>query len=234
MNLKEGIVVKAINYQDNAKIIYLITNEGKQSLIVKGATNFKSHTFSYAQELTKLAYDSKKMFLSSGKILSSYITIKNNQEKLISALQIIEIANELIDHINDYRIFYYFLDDILTFLNEGYNHELLELIFRVKTLFLLGVSPVFNKCVECENKDNLVGFSFYDGGMKCQNHFKVNDYLYPNAIIQPLRTLYLTKLEVIKPLINDIKIDYSEADLFLSRYYEHYLGFKSRVKQVMM
>lgn len=234
MNLKEGIVVKAINYQDNTKIIYLITEEGKQSLIVKGATNYKSHTFSYAQELTKIAYDTKKMFLSSGKVISSYVTIKSDQAKLLSALQIIEISYELIDHINDYHVFYHFIDDILNLLNEGYHHEIVELIFRVKTLFLLGVAPIFNKCVECEAKENLVGFSFYDGGMKCQKHFQVNDYLYPSNVIQPLRLLYLSKLEVLQSQINQLEINYKEIDLFLNRYYEHYLGFVSRVKKILI
>lgn len=233
MDLKEGIVVKTISYQDNAKIIYLITNEGKQSLIVKGATNLKSHTFSYAQELTKLAYDQKKMYLSTGKIISSYVNIKKDYNKVLSSLKIIEIAYELIDHINDFQTFYIFLDEVLSLINSDYNYEILELIFKVKTLFLLGVAPVFNKCIECETKDNLIGFSFYDGGMKCHDHIVITDLMYPDSIILPLKILYLTKLDDLIPLLNTFEVNYLEIDLFLSRYYENYLGFKSRVKSII-
>ena len=234
MDLKEGIVVKTISYQDNAKIIYLITTEGKQSLIVKGATNLKSHTFSYAQELTKLAYNQNKMYLSAGKIISSYVNIKKDYPTLISSLKIIEIAYELIDHINDYQTFYKFLDEILALMNDNYNNEILELIFKVKTLYLLGVSPIFSKCVECETRDNLVGFSFYDGGMKCQDHVLITDFIYPDKIVFPLRALYQTKLDELIPLINHFEIDYQETDLFLNRYFEFYLGFKSRVKPIII
>jgi DNA repair protein RecO (recombination protein O) len=232
MNLTEGIVVKTINYQDNAKIVYLITANGKKSIIVKGATNLKSHTFSYAQELTKLGYDIKDKYLSAGKIINSYSNIKSSYDKIHSALLIIEIAYDLIDHINDFDTFYTFLDNVLSLIDGQDYYQILELIFRVKTLYLLGVSPIFTRCIECESKENLVGFSFYNGGMKCTNCVTHDDLIYKDEVILSLKQLYLIKLEDLEKNLDKIVINYDELNLFLNRYYEHYLGFVSRVSRI--
>lgn len=233
MELKEGLVIKTINYQDNAKIIYLITDEGKKSIIVKGATNMKSHTFSYAQELTHLAFDTKDKYLSTGKIINSFINIKNDFKKLESCLLILEITYDLIDHINNYNIFYYFLLEILNLMNNTNNHELLELIFRVKILYLLGVAPVFTECVDCKTKENLLGFSFYDGGMKCKDHLFAGDNVVDHNTINLLKYLYISKLNKLSLSLDEVDFSYNEANLFLNSYYDYYLGFKSRVERVL-
>ncbi|MFA5543760.1 MAG: DNA repair protein RecO [Bacilli bacterium] len=229
MELTEGIVVKSSDYRDNDKIIYLITNNGKMSLILKSAKKVHSKTFNYSHELSKLLFGSSKNYLTTGNVLTNYAYIKTNINVLKSALIITEISYELIDHINDYKVFYSFLSDVLNMINNGINNELLEIVFRVKILYLLGVAPVFNKCVDCEAKNDLVGFSFYDGGMKCILHNNNIDYLYNNDVISQLKGLYLQKIDKIN--VNQ-HIDYQSLDSFLNRYYDTFLGFKSKVKVV--
>ena len=60
MELEKGIVLKTIDYQENSKIIYLLTNRGIVSAIVRGAKNLKSHTYAYAQPLVKIEFELKK------------------------------------------------------------------------------------------------------------------------------------------------------------------------------
>lgn len=232
MDLKEGLVIKAIHYQDNAKIVYLITKEGKVSIIVKGATSMKSPAFQYAQELTLLGYDTKGKYLSTGKVLSSYAQIKQDVNKLESSMMILEITHDLIDHINDAPLFYGFLLDVLKNINEGKNPSLMELIFRVKILYLLGVAPVFYECVECGTRENLVAFSLYDGGMKCRLHHNQTVDSTSGQTLAFLREIYRTKFQNLTEMLDSFAYSYDEVDLFLSRYYEHYLGFKSRVHRV--
>ena len=45
MELEQGIVLKTIDYQENSKIIYLLTSKGIVSAVVRGAKNLKSHTY---------------------------------------------------------------------------------------------------------------------------------------------------------------------------------------------
>ena len=156
-----------------------------------------SKTFNYSHELSKISFGSSKNYLTTGNIISSYVNIKNNIKSLRSALIISEISYNLIDHINDHLTFYKFLYEILDLLNTGINNEMLEIIFRVKVLYLLGVAPVFNKCVDCNTKEDLVGFSFYDGGMKCALHNTNIYYLYNDDLLSQLSSLYLQKINKI-------------------------------------
>ncbi|HHU56503.1 MAG TPA: DNA repair protein RecO [Acholeplasmataceae bacterium] len=232
MKLKEGIIVKAIKYQDNSKIITLITENGKESIILKGATNLKGHTFRYSHELTKIGYEIQKNYLSAGKVLNQYPSIHNNIDKLQSSLKIIEIADVLTEHINDFKTFYIFLDDIIKLIDQEESYLIFEIIFRIKTLYLLGVAPIFTRCVECGTKNDLVNFSLYSGGMKCKKCHQ-NDFLFSKKTINYLKLLYLTKLDDFVKRKDEFQdFDYDEANKFLNMYYDYYLGYKSKVENV--
>lgn len=231
--IKEGIVTRVIDYRDNTKILTVISDTGSQGLIVRGATNLKSHTFSYTQELVKINFEGNKKYLSGGKLLNSYRNIKADFNILSSALQILEIINMFIEHINDFATFYVFVDQIFTLLNEGIDSKKLEIIFKIKTLYLLGLSPNFTKCVVCDTEEGLVGFSIFSGGMKCRDHITNEDYIYNHDIIKQLRLMYLAKLENLVENIDKVECDYDGCDSFISKYYDHFLGFKSRAKRII-
>ncbi|MDY0063523.1 MAG: DNA repair protein RecO [Bacilli bacterium] len=234
MNLQEGIIIKTIPYQDASKIITLITKEGKKSLIAKGAAKLKSHHFSHSQELSKISFEEKNKYLAQTKLMNFYSEIRENGSKLKSAMIILELTNQIADHVTDFSLFYQFLDEILSLINSPPPEEkLYELIFRLKTLYLLGISPVFNQCVECGSKVNLVGFSFYNGGMKCDQHFSQEDYLYELSTVKSIQFLYKMKLFELQKIAKEIVFDYQKLDSFLSHYYEYFLGFRSKGSKIL-
>lgn len=237
MELQQGIIIKTIDYQENSKIVYILTNQGIKSAIVRGAKNLKSHTYSYAQPLVKIEFEIKKdRYIGANNIINNYNNIKLNYDKLSICLKIIEICYVLGEHITDSNIFYNFVNDILNCIEiENNNIDSYELIFKIKTLYLLGVAPVFSKCVCCGKKDHLKGFSFNNGGMKCSNCIELDDFIYPNDTILEIKTIYLTKLDKLNLLIkdNNLKYDYHKINRFLELYYEQYLGFVSKVNKVL-
>lgn len=237
MELQQGIIIKTIDYQENSKIVYILTNQGIKSAIVRGAKNLKSHTYSYAQPLVKIEFEIKKdRYIGANNIINNYNNIKLNYDKLSICLKIIEICYVLGEHITDSNIFYNFVNDILNYIEiENNNIDSYELIFKIKTLYLLGVAPVFSKCVCCGKKDHLKGFSFNNGGMKCSNCIELDDFIYPNDTILEIKTIYLTKLDKLNLLIedNNLKYDYHKINRFLELYYEQYLGFVSKVNKVL-
>lgn len=239
MELEQGIIIKTIDYQENSKIVYLLTNDGIKSAIVRGAKNLKSHTYSYAQPLVKIEFEIKKdRYIGANNIINNYNNIKLNFDKLTIALKIIEICYVLGEHITDSNIFYTFVNDILNYIeieNNSNYYNIYELIFKIKILYLLGVAPVFSKCVCCGKKENLKGFSFNNGGMKCSNCIELDDFIYPNDTILEIKTIYLTKLDKLILLIkdNNLKYDYHKINRFLELYYEQYLGFVSKVNKVL-
>lgn len=237
VELEQGIVLKTIDYQENSKIIYILTNEGIKSAIVRGAKNIKSHTYSYAQPLVKIEFEIKKeKYIGANKILNNYNNIKFDFDKVSCCLKIIEICYTLGEHITDSKLFYQFTSDILDLIEKtNKKYEVYELIFKIKTLYLLGVAPVFSKCVSCGNKENLVGFAFNFGGMKCSNCMQIDEFIYPSDTIKEIKNIYLIKLEKLVLLIqnDELKYNYDKISRFLDLYYEQYLGFVSKVKKVL-
>lgn len=237
MELEQGIVLKTIDYQENSKIIYLLTKKGVKSAIVRGAKSLKSHTYSYAQPLVKIDFEIKKdRYIGANKIINNYNNIKLNYNKLVHSLKIIEICYSLGEHITDSELFYNFTNEILDLIDSNDNNfEIYELIFKIKILYLLGVAPVFSKCVTCGNTNDLKGFAFNNGGMKCSNCLKLEDFIYPNDTILEIKDIYLIKLDKLNLLINNnqLKYNYNKIHRFLELYYEQYLGFVSKVNKVL-
>ncbi len=234
MELREGIVLKSIDYQEYSKIIYILTKTGIISVIAKNANNYKSHNYAYSQVMTHIAFGSSKdKYLSSGKVLNAYTNLHSNYNQMICALKILEMSYVLGSHINDYEVFYDFLVDTLSLLDTKTNPQFWELIFKIKTLYLLGIAPIFTYCVSCKKTTNIKGFAFNNGGMKCVDCAENDDFFYPTDIIAYVKRIYITKLNNLLEL-NDAEIatithNYNRIDRFLELYYEQYMGFKSKV-----
>ena len=233
MELQEGIIVKTINYKESSKIIYIITSGGLDSIEVKGANKLNGHSHIYANLLSKIAYNSSKHFFKSGKVLNNYVNIKTNISKLNSALQILELAYSLIEHITDFTIFYNFLDEILDLIDTKDNYEYYESIFFIKTLYLLGIAPSLNACVKCGKRENLLGFVFNMGGMICTDCYDQSYVLYESGTntINNIRYLYYTKLDVLKE--NEKEMNFSDIRRFYQRYYFEYLGYESKSYKIL-
>ena len=238
MELREGIVVKSQKYQENSKIITLVNSDGLASFLVRAAGKLRSRNFGYSQVLTKIGYDFHQRrnsfdILTTGKVIDSYKGIKSDINKLNDALLILEITNQLSMHLSDFNTFYQFLDEILFLLDQNY-HPYYLLIFRVKLLYLLGIGPVFSKCVLCGERDNLIGFDFLKGGMKCATCASNAGIYHNQEVSQLLRLLYLTKLEDLSfELLKKLPDLTTETSAFLDRYYEHFLGFRSRASRII-
>ncbi|MCV3733905.1 DNA repair protein RecO [Mycoplasma enhydrae] len=56
--------------------------------------------------------------------------------------------------------------------------------FLLKIAEINGLRPIFHKCVECNNVDNIIDFEFYKGGFLCSKHSQYSKN------IELLRSLY--------------------------------------------
>lgn len=240
MKLNEGIIIKSLKIQETSKIITIISEEGLNNFFVKGGGNFRSRNFSYSNELTKIGYDfSKKTndslkILTFGMIIDNYSSIKQSFSKLNDCFLILELITHLGNHINDFKTLYKFIDDILKLINEREYSSYYLLIFRLKLLYLLGIGPVFSKCVSCGKNTDLVGFVFEYGGMYCKSCTNDTHQYLSKELTENVKFLYLTKLENFSiDLINSLNFDTGLISKALDKYYEHFLGFKSKARIVI-
>ena len=88
MELREGIILKTIKYQENSKIAYIITKDGLVTALIRASLEYKSKNFAYSQELTKIEFDISKSkrnsfdILTSGRLVESYLNIKKDYNTL--------------------------------------------------------------------------------------------------------------------------------------------------------
>lgn len=239
MSLITGIIVKSIKYKDSSKIIYVITNDGLMSLLVRGANNIKAKNFGYSQILTKISFDyvdgkeTKFNILKQAVIKDNFTLLKSDYQKMQISFLILEYAYEFINHIDDKKLFYEFLE--YTLKNLTSNNELIySIIFRLKLLYLLGIGPVFSKCIDCMKDENLIGFSLNKSGMICKSCFKNDEQLFVGNSLLVIRILFLTKPhDINNTLLESLDINFEKINLFLNLYYDRYLGFKSKVEKVI-
>jgi len=234
MELIEGIIIKTQKYKEDSKIIHVITKNGLVCALGRGCLKIKSKNFYILQEITKIAIDlhvksNSFNIIKSTKLLDNYSTIKLDSKKLETVLEILEITNVFSEHITDYITFYIFLNDILDKIKNSINTNLYKLIFKIKMLYLLGIAPEFSSCINCGKKNNLIGFDFESGGMKCEECFDIKKMLKYDIFVN-FKTLYLTKLYDIKDEINIDNFD--ECDNFVDSYYEKYLGYNIKTSNI--
>ena len=229
---KEGIILNTIDYKENHKIIYLLTKEGKESLLINGAKNIKKGQSNETQVLTKVSYIKKGNNLAKATLLESidyYNEIKIDIKRMAVASYLIEVVYRFIHNDTNFIMLYNLLDKFLEELKIANNLKLLLLEFRIKLLYFLGIEPNFKTCVHCGSKNNLVGLALRFGSMECIEHeSKDNIGIYATNIIQ---LLYKDKTLKINLDDNNV-VDYL-SDL-IDKYYSYHLNDKIKSEKMLV
>lgn len=239
MIINEGIVIKSNKYLENSKIINVLSSEGLKSFLVKSGMKLTNKATSYTQDISLIEFDFSKGkgfdILTTGKVLNSYVNIKSDFSRLEYVYLVFELIMEFNSHVNDNKLLYDFTVFTLDKINTSNYYKYYYLIFALKLLFLLGVGPEFSKCVRCGNKKPYVGFDFNSSGMICEDCANNSELLYNSDTIKYCKILYLTKLDVYNDeYLNKVfeEDKFKEIYSFISRYYNTYLGFKSKTIKV--
>jgi len=231
LELKEGIILKTIKYQDSSKIAYILTKDGLISALIRNCLNMKSKNYAYSREATLIGFDlslSKKNtfdIITSGKVLDNFIDIQNNYHKLLCTVEILSLTYDCVNFIEDKENLFELLKNVLSLINSNIfmdinNYNFYTCIYKLKLLYLLGVGPNFNKCGDCETKE-VVYFDFESGTCKCTKHSKLSNQ---KELIEVLKILYLGKVELFtEEIFNSLKMFYSDVYRFINTYYDRFL-----------
>lgn len=95
----EGIIFKVQPYQESSKLVYVITSEGKRTLIAKGAQKISSELRTMTQYLTHIRFEHslKMMFtLKDAKLIDDFERIKTNMKHFKETAYVLELFDKLI------------------------------------------------------------------------------------------------------------------------------------------
>lgn len=235
----QGIVLKKTDYKETGNIITLITNDGIETLIVKGTKKTSSKLRGLINIFSLIDYvrtsNDGLNTLIEGTVVQSYSNFYDDIKKMSYAQVIIEKILILNNSITDYQTLYSFIIDIFNLLSSTNYPEIVTLVFEVKLLYLLGIAPNLKNCIKCQKAINGI-FVLNEGGIIC--HTCLRNYKYSVVLsseeTEVFKLLYLIKLNMINQNFYDIiKSVYQRLNLAVDYYYNYFLDFTSSAKKVI-
>lgn len=226
----EGIIIRLDNYKEDALKITLLTKDGLETYIVRGAKKIESKLRPFTQLMTyvKIVATSDKTVntLTEGVVLDNFIEIKDNPYKMLVALAIAETVYAFSSSEINYSLLYDFFVKINKMLNDTKYPDGVLALFHVKLWYLIGAEPEFKQCAKC-GMENPLYFSVKEGGLVCNS---CKDEASIGADLSKLlRLVYLIKLDKVNEdflsLINDY---FDELERIYIEYYETYFDFRNR------
>lgn len=174
----EGIVLKAIRYQDTSKILTIYTKEyGKISAMARGAYRAKSQFISTTQPFSYSEYQFNRsrnfLYLNQADILNSFYSIREEMERVIYGYYILELADKSLPEEQENQKIFMLLEKGLRVLSR-LNKDFLKFIvaYELKFVSFLGYKPSIEKCVCCSStKLSDIKFSISQGGIICSSCF---------------------------------------------------------------
>ena len=233
----EGIVLRTTDYGETNKIVTLYTREwGKIGVMARGAKKPKSRLSAITQPFTYgffLLQNGRGLGnMQQGEIITPLRAIKEDIFLTAYASYVVELTDKSTDEKKTNPFIFELLYQTLTYLNEGYDPEILKNIYEMKMLPVLGLYPILNQCAICGDKEGLFSFSIREGGIICNRcltkdpyHLKIS-----SATIKLLRIFYFFDLNRLGNI--SVKAE-TKAELkkVIDTYYNEYSGLYLKTKK---
>ena len=107
--------------------------------------------------------------MNSCESIEVFYPIRTDLDKLKYAVHITKIINDVTtENQNSYRILQLFLNTLYVISEKKMEYNFVLSIFRIRLLYILGLSPQINKCVGCGKNEDLTNFSIKNNGFICK------------------------------------------------------------------
>ena len=235
----EGIVLRTNPYGESNLILTLLTRElGKIGVVARGAKKTNSRLASSSQLFTYGSFLIQKGSglgtLSQGEIIHSFRDLREDLVATSYASLLVELTDKAVEEKKNNPFLFELLYQLLNYMNEGTDAEVLAYIYLTKMIPVLGLHPFFDECINCGCSANdclFVAFSVKEGGFLCQNCKQIDNYSFKvsEKVVKLLRLFYhfdvhrLGKIEVSEGTKKQLQT-------LLFAYYDEYSGIylKSR------
>lgn len=146
---------------------------GKISCVAKGARRPKSALLAGTQMFCFGEYlvfkGSQTYHINSVEPIEVFYNLRVDLDKLKYAVHINKIVQDVThENQNCYKILQLLLNTLYTISETDKNLDMVLGVFKLRLLCILGFTPQVMKCVNCGEKESLIGFSIKDNGLKCK------------------------------------------------------------------
>lgn len=197
-----AVVLKAIDYKENDKIVWLFTEKhGKISCIVKGAKKSKSKYLSLTLPLCFAEYSffkGRNMFnMQEGKIVNSFQGLLDNLDKLTYSSYLCELLDiALGDNEPNEKLFREFVTCLYLLNTDALEYEMLVRSFELKLLKATGYGLNLGYCSMCKKSISSANYiSLSDFGGVCEECIKVHGMYVSRGTYNSLKFIINTPMD---------------------------------------
>ncbi|MBQ3145307.1 MAG: DNA repair protein RecO [Clostridia bacterium] len=146
---------------------------GKIEAAAKGSRRPKSLLMAATQFLCfgeYMLYKSGNSYsINSCETIEVFYDIRTDLDKLKYAAHITKIINDITtENQNTYKVLQLYLNTLYMISETDKDLSLINSIFTLRLLSIIGFRPIIDECRNCKSKDELKYFSFKDSGLKCK------------------------------------------------------------------
>lgn len=108
--------------------------------------------------------------INSCETIEVFYNIRTDLDKLKYASYMTKIVNDVtMENQNTYKLMQLFLNTLYMVSETNKDLRLINSVFILRLLSIIGYRPVIDECKNCKTKENLTYFSFKDSGFKCSS-----------------------------------------------------------------
>lgn len=235
----EGIVIRTNNYGEANKVVTIYTREaGKIGVMARGAKKPSSRLASLTQPFTYGQFLVQKGSgmgtLQQGDVISSMRSIREDIFMTAYASYIVELTDKATENQKANPFLFELLYQTLSFMNEGYDLDILTYIYELKIMNVLGLFPCLDQCSVCGAKDGEFGFSIREGGFICHRCFEKDPYHFKltYGAVKLLRLFYYIDMKRLGTI--SVKEETKkQLKQVIDSYYEEYSGLYLKSKRFL-
>lgn len=107
--------------------------------------------------------------INSCETIEVFYNIRTDLDKLKYASHITKVINDVTtENQNTYKVLQLYLNSLYMISETDKNLSLINSIFTLRLLSIIGFRPMIDECKNCKTKDDLNYFSFKESGLKCK------------------------------------------------------------------
>lgn len=108
--------------------------------------------------------------INSCETIEVFYNIRTDLDKLKYTSFITKIINDVTtENQNTYKVLQLYLNTLYIISETNKNLSLVNSVFTLRLMSIIGFRPIIHECKNCKNKEDLSYFSFKDCGLKCNN-----------------------------------------------------------------
>ena len=234
MTLREGFILKTIDYKDTSKLLYAYTEKGHASMLARGVKKMQSPLRHQAQTHMRLEMDLSKgnlPTLKEAKLLDHYPTIKADFIRSNVLYAISELIYYNVHQDDNHAKLYPFLLKIADTLKTTDAPLEILAIFEMKLLHFEGIGMNMRACDVCGETENLI-LDGDAGVLVCEAHAESAHHLFDHAVASALQYFYYVDILKFTPRgLSDVemRLIFEITDGL----YSSHLGYHGKAKAIL-